>query len=480
MKELARVAKDSKRLQTSIELELGKDEYAVLQPSVWHYGTNVYPGAGYSHVTGNHTLGSSVSAPSFEQGMLNLVDLFSRGEPKFDTVKVEAKKSPLRGKELHTLAMAAWYEALGIQPPTAEEIQTERDRLASSTSGLREVMISELDGGTAGVKRWNERSDKERAKLGKLRKHDFSKKVLAGVHFGNRDLEGCNFDEANLKHAHFGGAQLKGASFAQADLRNANLAGSKPAGVSFEGAVLTDCNLRAANFLRCNFRNANLTKADFSFADLGPADFSGAKLDGVEFFRTKFDEKTVFPPDFVPPEGLIWKGAGPRPGTAPPPPAPKSGTLTFEQFVEQLDGKVEQARMEKAGSMLKAERFQLFAEVKDDSLAGIVKSQSSKDLVYSCRLASDGGFGCCTQNLRPCGGLRGALCKHLLVLIVGLAKAGQLDAATVDQWVNLSRSQKPAIEEDAMSATFLRYKGAEAGEVDWRPTETIPEDFYAM
>ena len=31
-----------------------------------------------------------------------------------------------------------------------------------------------------------------------------------------------------------------------------------------------------------------------------------------------------------------------------------------------------------------------------------------------------------------------------------------------------------------MTETLLRFKGAEAGEVDWRPTETIPEDFYAM
>jgi hypothetical protein len=30
-----------------------------------------------------------------------------------------------------------------------------------------------------------------------------------------------------------------------------------------------------------------------------------------------------------------------------------------------------------------------------------------------------------------------------------------------------------------MSTTFLRYKGAEAGEIDWRPTETMPEDYYA-
>ena len=82
--------------------------------------------------------------------------------------------------------------------------------------------------------------------------------------------------------------------------------------------------------------------------------------------------------------------------------------------------------------MLKAERFQLFAEVTDDRVVGEVKSQSSKDLVYSCRLASDGRFGCCTQNLNVCGGLRGALCKHLLVLIVGLAKADQLDPTKLD------------------------------------------------
>jgi hypothetical protein len=31
-----------------------------------------------------------------------------------------------------------------------------------------------------------------------------------------------------------------------------------------------------------------------------------------------------------------------------------------------------------------------------------------------------------------------------------------------------------------MTATFPRYKGAEAGAVDWWPTETIPEDFYLM
>ena len=72
------------------------------------------------------------------------------------------------------------------------------------------------------------------------------------------------------------------------------------------------------------------------------------------------------------------------------------------------------------------------------------------------------------------------MCKHLLVLIVGLAKSGELDPNQIDTWIRLSKTNKPALDKDAMSETFLRYKGAEAGEVDWRPTETIPEDYYAL
>jgi hypothetical protein len=130
--------------------------------------------------------------------------------------------------------------------------------------------------------------------------------------------------------------------------------------------------------------------------------------------------------------------------------------------------------------MLQDEHFQLFAEVTEEAIVGVVKSQSSAERVYACRLAQDGSFTCCTQNLRPCGGLRGALCKHLLLLIVGLTQAGKLDAACVEEWIRASRSQRPLKDVDRVSETFLRYKGAVAGEVDWRPTETIPEDYYSL
>ncbi len=158
----------------------------------------------------------------------------------------------------------------------------------------------------------------------------------------------------------------------------------------------------------------------------------------------------------------------------------KSEGMNFDAFYARLGQKIEKARITKATQMLKADRFQLFADVKDDTILGVVKSQTDPELVYSCRLTSEGTFGCCTQNLRPCGGLRGSLCKHLLVLILGLTKAAEFDPAAADAWIDSSRTQKPDLDKDLMSETFLRYKGAEAGEVDWRPTETIPEDYYAL
>lgn len=161
-------------------------------------------------------------------------------------------------------------------------------------------------------------------------------------------------------------------------------------------------------------------------------------------------------------------------------PVAPTKTVDFASFMKRLERVTDSAKLDKATSMLKAEKFRLYAKVQDDHLVGVVKSQSNPALVYSCRLTRDGKYACCTQNLNICGGLRGSPCKHLLVLIVGLANAGELDPATAQEWTQAARGQKPELDRDAMAATFLAYKGAEAGEIDWRPTETIPEDFYAM
>lgn len=162
-----------------------------------------------------------------------------------------------------------------------------------------------------------------------------------------------------------------------------------------------------------------------------------------------------------------------------PVPATKPA-LDSDGFLRQLHQVTDPAKLSKATAMLKAERFRLYAKVEAGHLVGVVKSQTNPDLVYSCRLGSDGGYSCGTQNLRACGGLHGSPCKHILVLVVGLAKAGDLDPATARDWMEAARGKLPAFDKEATAETFLKYKGAEAGEIDWRPTETIPEDFYAM
>ncbi len=334
---------------------------------------------------------------------------WSIGKLRFDSIKAKGSKCPMRGQELLDLALAAWCEACGVDIPSSEALQQKKAEHEAQTASLRETMLAEIRGGPAGVKKWKLRRARKRAQIGKLRKLDFSKAKQAGIDFEERDLQGCNFDGANLKSAKLESARLDKVSFANADLGGASLRHSHCSDASFESADLKKCILRGCTFRNANFRDADLSGCEMHYSDLRGADLSTAKVDGVNFEGDSFDEKTQFPAGFVPPEDMLWKGIGARPGSAPPPPPPTPGTLDFETFFEHLSSKVEAARIQKATAMLKAEKFELFADVKADSLVGVVKSQSNADLVYSSRLCSDGKFSCCTQNLNPCGGLRGAL-----------------------------------------------------------------------
>ena len=149
-------------------------------------------------------------------------------------------------------------------------------------------------------------------------------------------------------------------------------------------------------------------------------------------------------------------------------------------FLTALRSRVLQhARIDTALKMLKKSGFQLYSDVADDALQGVIASQSDPDLIYACRIDAAGEVSCCTQNLNICGGLRGEACKHLLTLLIGLVNAGQVDPQRVDAWLAAARGKKPVLDKDKLGDVFLRYHGAQSGEVDWRPTETVPEDFYA-
>lgn len=161
-------------------------------------------------------------------------------------------------------------------------------------------------------------------------------------------------------------------------------------------------------------------------------------------------------------------------------PKKPGGALDFPSFVNQLYGYVDQGKLGRALDMLRSDRFKLFSHLEAQHLVGVVRSQSGSGSVYASWLTPEGHYGCSEPSLTDCMGLQGAVCKHLLVLVVGLVRTRQLPAAQALGWIRLARGKGPKKNTQLCAETFVQYKGAEAGQLDWRPTETIPEDFYAL
>jgi uncharacterized protein YjbI with pentapeptide repeats len=426
-----------------------------------------------------HGIGQSPNTPT--DLWSKLVNKWHGATPELASVKMSATKAPQANKELKQLALRAWCEYFGIDPPDEEELKKAAKSAKAQKQEKADEWLALLRQGKKSVERWNENVttltkmldkalgvDLAGAKLGgiKFRNLEWKQANLSGADLAKAEVIRCRFPEADVRGANLCSAMVNGSSFADANLENADATSASMAGTSFRRAVCKGAK----------FTGAKLQHSDFCGTDLTGADLAGAVFDGASY-----DEHTRWPNGFSPTLEMAWKGPGTSPAahklvqsTRP------RGKLDVEKFMQRLEELTDSAKLAKALSMLKADRFRLYAQVGDDHFVGVVKSQSDADLVYSCRLNADGTYACCTQNLNICGGLRGSLCKHLLVLIVGLTKSGELDPNVTDAWIRLSKTNKPALDKDAMSETFLRYKGAEAGEVDWRPTETIPEDYYAM
>lgn len=399
------------------------------------------------------------------------------------SLKVKATGGGVVNKDLKPLAIEACCEALGLTVPSAKGMaqaaKTSKQAKEDRRKQLREDLLADLRDGAQGLKRWRTKVS-EQHELSNLRNCDLHGLNLDGVRLTDiMDVTESNFDDCNLDNADLSSCIVRECTFRKASMAGARLNGCDGVLADFSGADLSNASFRWGNFRRAIFAGANLHGANFDNVDLSGADLQTADLTNVNFEKTKYDEETLWTAGFVPPDGLIYSGKGKDPFLIEKVKALAGGNVDFNDFVTRLEKGIDQERLKKALKMLKAESFQLFAEVKSDSMVGVVKSQTDPDLVYSCRLQDSGNFSCCTQNLHPCGGLRGSLCKHLLVLLIGLTKAAELDPVNACAWVMASASKKPVIDKDIMTATFLRYKGAEAGEVDWRPTETMPEDYYA-
>lgn len=346
---------------------------------------------------------------------------------------------------------------------------------------FRECLGKALSGNPINIDSWNKRSPYEK-KLATWHNTQLADKNLTGIDISHLDFQKSNFNSSKMSKANLSLADLQECTFRDTNLEKANLQYANLKDSDFTGA-----NLRGAKISHASLSGINLTKADLSAAVLKECDLMGVDLTtcttkGATFDKSKYDQDTKMPADFEAIGVMQWAGSGPNPyEDLCQKMIEKTSLAKFEELIPYLRVHFDKAKINKVVSMLKAESFQLFAEVEPEQVFGVVKSQTDPDLVYSCVLGTDGQFWCCTQNLRICGGLKGSVCKHILVLAIGLAGAGQLDVSKTTQWILRSKlgDKKPKLDKEKATSIFLKYKGAEASEVDWRPTETVPEDFYS-
>lgn len=155
------------------------------------------------------------------------------------------------------------------------------------------------------------------------------------------------------------------------------------------------------------------------------------------------------------------------------------------RFVEKLNSSITDdkipPRIDKAIRMFKKEVNLLYIEKDKGSLKAVIKSQTHPDtLDYAINLTDNGEFFCGTQNLYPCGGLRGKICKHIILALFAAIKSNQGTIDELINWVDKTKTRKPFFDKPQATRIFLRYQNALDGKIEWRPVEMLPEDFIAF
>jgi len=480
--ELSDLAKNARDFDTTIELATGR-EPILLAVRLRYHG---YYASWSKDLWATTLTDWELIVKTAAEAFVAAAECWPDATPLISSVTASGKGLGINQKKLILLVREAWCETFGVPVPDEAALASEQNNVEAEKQTKRTALFAMLDEPN-GIDSWNKQHTVKWEELNPFKGFDLSGKTLDGVKFKSLKLEECSFENSSLVGADLTFSSYKGSNFRSATMSRLQTHCTHFEECDFTGADLSEASLRSGYFNGANLCEANLTNANLCEADLRGAIFTDAKLSQLDksncdaWRAAVFDETTMFPSGFKIPASLLWKGKEIDPRAAKALKLAKSkGPISLDQFIHLLQASVDKERLNKATTMLKAERFRLFAQAADDHLAGVVKSQNDPDLVYSCRLSKDGNFSCCTQNLKPCGGLRGALCKHLLVLIIGMTKGGEVDPTTVNQWIQASKYKKPELDKEVMGETLLKYKGAEAGEVDWRPMETIPEDYYSL
>ncbi len=415
---------------------------------------------------------AGIRVNSIEDAFYQAAKLAKAGKPLLETVSAPDAMLPLVRK--------AFADVLDMHHDDSLS-SSQEEAINLRKTMLKDALLAYLQAGPVGIEIWNQRSrsEKEVAEI-TLANQSFENRDLEAFNLEGLNAEGSKFDGSNMTGAYLNSATINKASFRKATLDGANISNVWSNGVDYTDASMKRIYSHDSSFKKAKFQNADLSDSTFREADFTGTDFTDANMENVSLQNCKFDEKTVLPPSLTSFFGLVWKGKGKNPLVDVAKLSAEVDCETAEELVSYLDRSLDSSKIEKALKMLKKDTFKLYSELDFDRISGIVKSQTDEELVYACSLDDAGNYCCCSQNLKACGGLKGSICKHLLVLLIGLAKSGTIGCKTAAQWAVASKALRAQLNKEEMTALFVKFKGALVGEIDWRPTETIPEDYYAF
>lgn len=115
---------------------------------------------------------------------------------------------------------------------------------------------------------------------------DLSAIDLSDVTLGDRPMDHCQLQQANLRNlnapgSHWTGANALDSTWDQANLELAVLSQMEAVGSEWRGAILRGVDGREGNWSAADFRDAQLSQANFSRAIVTRASFAGAIAHGI-------------------------------------------------------------------------------------------------------------------------------------------------------------------------------------------------------
>ncbi|MCZ7401731.1 MAG: pentapeptide repeat-containing protein [Candidatus Methanoperedens sp.] len=114
---------------------------------------------------------------------------------------------------------------------------------------------------------------------------DFNFADLDKADFNNSNLNGSNMNFASVKYANLSNSSLSGANLNFADMHYAKL----------DNANLAGANLNFANLAFADLRNSGLDGANLNFVDLEGANMAGASLNGSTHVFAGTSKSTICP-----------------------------------------------------------------------------------------------------------------------------------------------------------------------------------------